>query len=66
MSVDDQTCGECGASDWNEVLSTDYPERRRERDRTVKTVYQCEECGAEGNHFNHQNEGTEQFTGAMR
>jgi len=66
MSTDDRQCGECGSSEWTEILQTDYPERRRERDRTVKTVYQCDECGAEGKHFNHQDGGTEQFSGAMR
>lgn len=59
-------CGNCGATDWSKVLSTDYPERRRERDRTVKTVYTCQECGAEGKHFEHQDDGTEQLSGAMR
>jgi len=62
----DITCNECGSSNWNEVLSDSYPERRRDRDQTVKTVYTCRECGAEGRHFEHQDEGTEQLSGAMR
>jgi hypothetical protein len=59
-------CTECGSSDWNEVLSDDYPERRPDRDRTVKTVYICQECRAEGRHFEHQDQGTEVFSGAFR
>lgn len=66
MLIEDQQCNECGASSWTELVQTDYPERRRERDRTVKTVYRCDECGAEGKHFDHQNTGTVQLSGAFR
>jgi uncharacterized Zn finger protein len=66
MSIEDQECKECGSSNWTEVFQTDYPERRRERDRTVKTVYECEECGAEGRHFDQRDSGTEQLSGAFR
>lgn len=66
MSMDSRTCTECGASDWTKLLDTDYPERRQERDRTIRSVYKCNECGAEGRHFEHQNSGTQQFSGAMR
>lgn len=66
MTIDNQECNQCGESDWKEVLTKDYPERRQERDRTVKTVYVCDECGAEGRHFDHQDSGTEQLTGALR
>lgn len=59
-------CNRCGASDWTEVLSSDYPERRRERSRTIKTVYECNNCGAEGRHFENQQTGTEQFSSALR
>jgi DNA-directed RNA polymerase subunit RPC12/RpoP len=62
----DINCTECGSSDWSKVLSDDYPEHRRERERTVKTVYTCNDCGAEGRHFEHQHEGTEQYSGAIR
>jgi len=66
MELDNQNCNECGASNWKYILDKDYPERRRERDRTVQTVYQCKECGAEAKHFEHQDSGTEQFSRAMR
>lgn len=66
MSVDDKNCRECGASNWSKVAEMDYPERRRERNRTVKEVYSCEECGTEGRRFNQQKNGTIQFSGALR
>lgn len=59
-------CNECGASDWKQVVSTSYPERRRDRDQTIKTVYECQSCGSEGRHFDQQDSGTEQYSGAMR
>lgn len=59
-------CNECGGSDWTKVLETDYPERRQERDRTVKKVYSCQQCGVEGTQFIHQNGGPDIFSGAMR
>lgn len=62
----DTDCNECGSSDWNKLLEDDYPERRRERDRTVKEVYQCNNCGAEGKRFDRQQSGTVQRSGAMR
>lgn len=66
MTIDDQECNECGASDWNKIFDKDYPERRRERDRTVQTVYACESCGAEGRHFEHQDGGPDTYSGAFR
>lgn len=66
MELDNQNCSDCGASEWNYVFDKDYPERRAERDRTIKTVYACKECGAEGKHFEHQDSGTEQLSGALR
>lgn len=66
MVVDDRECNNCGASNWTKVLETDYPERRRDRDRTVKTLYACDECNEEGKHFEHQHMGTEKYTGALR
>jgi len=66
MTIEDQECNECGASDWTYVLDKDYPERRRERDRTVQTVYSCNECGAEGKHFEHQDGGPDTYSGAFR
>lgn len=62
----DRKCNECGATEWTEIVQTDYPERRQERDRTVKTVYVCTECSAEGKHFDRKETGTEQYTGALR
>lgn len=62
----ERECNNCGGSDWSRILEDDYPQRRRERDRTVKTVYVCDSCGAEGRHFEHQNGGTEQYSGALR
>jgi hypothetical protein len=66
MTIEDQECNECGASDWDFLFDKGYPERRRERDQTVQSVYKCEECGAEGKHFDRQDSGTEQLTGAFR
>jgi hypothetical protein len=62
----DVYCNNCGASDWDKLFDIGYPEKRRDRDQTVKTVYRCEECGSEGRHFDRQSTGTEQLTGAMR
>lgn len=62
----DRICNNCGSGEWTKLVSNDYPERRRERDRTVRTTYRCDECGAEGRHFDRQQTGTEQFAGAMR
>lgn len=62
----DVECNECGGTDWSEVLTTDYPERRRERDRTEKQVYECESCGAEGRRFVHNAGGPDTFSGAFR
>jgi hypothetical protein len=62
----DRNCNECGADSWTKLVEDDYPERRRERDRTVKRVYHCQECGAEGRHFDRQESGTEQYSGALR
>jgi hypothetical protein len=66
MSSSDTNCGECGASDWRKLFSEEYPERRRERDRTVRTVYRCCECGAEGKYFEHQDGGADVYSGAMK
>jgi len=66
MSVDDRTCVECGSANWTKLLEEDYPQKRRERDRTIKHVYKCAECGAEGRHFERQDSGTNQFAGALR
>jgi len=66
MDIDEQTCGDCGASEWKQVVQTDYPERRQERDRTVRTVYECADCGAEGTHFEHRDGGPDTFSGAFR
>lgn len=64
--MSDTICNKCGASNWTKLFEKDYPERRRDRDRTIQTVYECESCGAFGKHFNHQDQGTEQYTAAMR
>lgn len=61
----DRTCNDCGDSDWTELLDTSYPERRRDRDQTVKTVYECKSCGAQGRHFEHH-DGPDTFSGAFR
>lgn len=61
----ERECNNCGATEWTKLLTDDYPERRRERERTVKTVYECDECGRQGRHFD-QNSGGEQYSGAMR
>lgn len=66
MSVDNRECNECGATDWKQVIQTDYPERRQERDRTVQTVYECCDCGSEGKHFVHNDGTADIFSGAMR
>jgi len=66
MDIDEQECNECGASDWSELFSKDYPERRRERDRTVQTIYACTECGSEGKHFEHNDGGPDTMSGAFR
>lgn len=66
MTTMDTDCSSCGCSDWKKLAEDDYPERRRERDRTVKTVYICTQCGAEGKHFDDGESGYERFTGAMR
>lgn len=65
MELDSTTCSECDATDWNKILENDYPERRKERERTVESIYQCKECGAEGKHFEH-NSGSDTLSGAMR
>jgi uncharacterized Zn finger protein len=65
MEVDRQ-CNECGETEWNEIVQTNYPERRQERNRTIRTVLLCDNCGAEGRHFDHQDTGTEQYSGALR
>lgn len=62
----ERECNECGSTDWRKLLSTDYPERRSERDRTVMNVYDCKDCGSQGKHFNHKDSGTTQYTGALR
>lgn len=66
MELDNQDCNQCGASNWNKALEKDYPERRRERDRTIQRVYICQECGAEGKHFVHQDGGGDTLSGAFR
>jgi hypothetical protein len=66
MSSVDRDCNECGSSEWTEIVETSYPERRKERAQTVKTVYACDQCGAEGRHFDQRNDGTTQYAGAMR
>lgn len=66
MEIDDRECSECSSHGWRQVVQTDYPERRQERDRTVRTVYTCSSCGAEATHFEHQHEGTEVYSGAFR
>lgn len=64
--VDDRQCTECGATDWNDVWEDSYPERRNERDRTVKTVYVCQDCGSEGRHFEHNAGGPDTYSGSLR
>ena len=66
MELDSVACSECGATDWTQILSTDYPERRKGRERTMKEVYRCENCGAEGRRFDQKNSGTTRLSGAMR
>jgi hypothetical protein len=66
MSIDSRQCSECGSTDWRFLFENSYPDRRRERDRTVMSLYVCNNCGAEGKHFDQQNDGTEQFTKALR
>jgi len=66
MEIANRTCTECGASNWNYAFDKSYPDRRRDRDQTVQTIYQCKECGAEGKHFEHNHQGTEMLTGALR
>ncbi len=65
MSIE-QSCNECGAEEWEYLFDKDYPEHRPERDRTVQTVYKCDNCGAEGKHFEHKNGGPDTYTGAFR
>lgn len=62
----ERECNNCGSSEWHQILTKDYPERRRERDRTVQTVYACESCESEGRHFVHNNGGPDTFSGALR
>ena len=62
----DRECNECGSTDWKTLDSRGYPERRNERNQTIKTVYRCQSCGAQGRHFEHNHEGTEIFSAAMR
>lgn len=62
----DLECTECGGEEWTLLNEKDYPERRRERDRTVEQVYRCNECGAQGKRFDQKNDGTVQLSGAMR
>jgi uncharacterized Zn finger protein len=59
-------CNSCGATNWNDVYETGYPERRNERDQTVKTIYKCENCGAEARHFEHKAGGPDTYSGAFR
>lgn len=66
MEIDSIDCNECGTSDWSQVLVDTYPERRQDRDRTVKTVYRCQSCDAEGRHFQHNAGGPDTITGAFR
>lgn len=66
MAIENRQCNECGSNEWNNVMDKDYPERRRERDRTIQTVYICENCGAEGRHFEHQSGGSDIYSGAFR
>lgn len=62
----ERTCNECGSSEWSFVLDDAYPERRKDRAQTVKEVYVCENCGAEGRLFDQQNDGTTTYSGAFR
>lgn len=61
----EKSCTNCGSSDWNELFNKDYPEHRSDRDRTIQTVYECDECGAQGKRFEHNGGGPDIFSGAM-
>ena len=62
----DRECNNCHTSSWSKVFTDDYPERRRERDRTVKEVYVCTDCGKEGRYFTHNEGGADTVSGAFR
>lgn len=62
----ERDCNNCGNSAWKQLLKKEYPERRRERERTVQTVYECEVCGTEGKHFEHKGGTKPIFSGALR
>ncbi len=64
--VEDRECATCGSTDWEEIWENSYPERRKERHRTVKTVYVCQNCGSEGRHFEHRAGGPDTYSGALR
>jgi uncharacterized Zn finger protein len=63
----ERTCNDCGSSEWREIvpLKTSYPERRKERERTVRRILECENCGAEGRRFEDGHSGHIQYSGAM-
>jgi hypothetical protein len=61
----ERECG-CGSTEWTLKADVDYPERLQERDRTVKEIYVCNECGTEGRRFVHQNGGPDIYSGAFR
>lgn len=65
MDAASRQCKECGGSEWKKVWGETYPEHRRERNRTVKELYVCAECGAEGKRFEHRAGGPDIFSGAM-
>lgn len=63
----ERECNECGSSDWNKLLEEQYPERRsKDRDKTTKEVFVCNECGAEGRRFEDGHSGGIQHSGAAR
>lgn len=68
MSIEEQVCSECGESDWKELegMEKSYPERRRERDRTVRRLFRCRSCGAQARRFEDGQSSEIQYSGAMR
>lgn len=58
MAEDMNPCTECGSTEWTTLIE------RQKTERTTRTVYRCEACGAEGRKY-HGDRPT-RFTGALR
>lgn len=66
---EERICNRCDTSDWSELegARTLYPERRdRDKNKTERSVFICQSCGAEGRRFDDGQSGAITWSGAMR